>query len=167
VFARYIGSHPLAGSEKRSVVNADSRLFNNSLCILTPIKNTDRQTLAKIKRLWSNLGAKTVSLTPQRHDKILSFVSHLPHIAAFSLINAVPRCYLKFASTGLKDTTRIAASDSELWSEIFLGNRKNIVKTIELFQESLATIKSAIKSKNGKALAGILKEAKKKREFLN
>jgi len=166
IFPRYIGSHPLAGSEKRGVVNANPSIIKGSLCILTPTKNTDKEALEKIKRLWSELGARVAFLPPDAHDKILSFVSHLPHLVAFSLIDIIPKEYLRLASSGLKDTTRIAASDSEIWCDIFLSNQKNILKSIGLFQNNLSRIKSAIQRKDKKLLNKIIKEAKKKRNSL-
>lgn len=166
IFPRYVGSHPLAGSEKRGMINAHPDIFKGSLCILTPTKNTDRGALEKIRRLWRQLGAEVFSLTPAIHDKILSFVSHLPHIVAFSLIDIIPKQYLEFASTGLKDATRIAASDSQLWLDIFLSNRKNMLKTLALFQRNLYRIKKAINKKDKKSLNTILKRAKSKREIL-
>lgn len=166
IFPNYVGSHPLAGSEKRGVMNAQSDIFKNSLCVLTPTKNTSPKALRKIEKLWVKLGAKVVFLTADTHDRILSFVSHLPHVAAFSLIDMIPRKYLRLGSTGLKDTTRIAVSDSQLWADIFLSNQKNIVKAIELFQENLSRIKSAIQRKDRSRLTKILKDAKGKREIL-
>jgi prephenate dehydrogenase len=116
--------------------------------------------------LWNNLGAKIVLLSPKEHDKILSLTSHLPHMIAFSLINSVPKSYLRFSSGGLKDTTRIAASESELWAGIALSNRRNILRAMEFFQASLLKIKSALQRKDAKQLSKILKEAKEKREKL-
>jgi prephenate dehydrogenase len=167
VFPYYVGSHPLAGSEKRGVVNACANIFKDSLCILTPTKNTDPKALSKIKKLWTQLGAKVKFLSPDEHDKILSFVSHLAHIVAFSLIDIIPRQYLKFASNGLKDTTRIAASEAHLWVDIFLSNQKNTLKTIELFQHNLSRLKSAIKKRDRKLLSEILSQAKNKRDSLD
>jgi prephenate dehydrogenase len=166
VFPYYIGSHPLAGSEKRGIVHAYANIFQDSLCILTPTKNTSPRALSKIKKLWIQLGAKVKFLSPGEHDKILSFVSHLPHIIAFSLISSIPSSYLSFASTGLKDTTRIAASDSEIWKDVFFSNQKNVLKGIELFQKSLVKIKSALRRNDKNLLTQILKKAKNKRETL-
>ncbi len=166
VFPGYVGSHPLAGSEKRGVVNAEAGIFCGTLCILTPTRKTDKKALDKIKKLWDAFGARVLLLPAGSHDKILSFVSHLPHVAAFSLISIIPEKYLKFAASGLKDTTRIAASDSQLWSDIFLSNSKNISTAISSLQDVLSRIKSAINRKDRKLLASILKEAKKKRESL-
>jgi len=166
VFPGYVGSHPLAGSEKRGVDNAEAGIFCGTLCILTPTGKTDKRALEKIKKLWNALGARVLLLPADSHDKILSFVSHLPHVVAFSLISIVPGKYLKFAASGLKDATRIASSDSQLWSDIFLSNPKNISTAISLFQDVLSRVKTAIDKKDRKLLVSILKEAKKKRESL-
>jgi len=165
IFPNFVGSHPLAGSEKRSIQNAQADLFKNSLVLLTPTKKTNRKAFKTINLLWRSVGARTEILSPQIHDKILGFVSHLAHIAAFSLIGVIPKKYLKFASTGLKDTTRIAASDSELWAEIFLSNRANILRAIESLQGNIGRIKLAIKNRDKKKLSLILKEARAKREI--
>lgn len=166
IFPNYVGSHPLAGSEKRGIVNAHPDLFKDSLCILTPTGNTNKKALNKLNLLWNRIGARTVLLAPQSHDKILSFVSHLPHIVAFSLIGIIPRQYLKFSSTGLKDTTRIAASEAELWSDILLSNQRNIIKTMELLQVNMSRLRLAIQKKDRRQLILIIKKARAKREIL-
>ncbi|MFA5145091.1 MAG: prephenate dehydrogenase/arogenate dehydrogenase family protein [Candidatus Omnitrophota bacterium] len=166
VFTNYVGSHPLAGSEKRGIANARPDLFKNSLCILTPARDTNNKALKKLQVLWGRLGAKTALLSPSGHDKALSFVSHLPHVVAFSLIGIMPKQYLRFASTGLKDTTRIAASESELWAAILLSNRKNIIQAMELLRVNMSRIKSALQKKDLDLLTLIVKQAKAKRELL-
>jgi prephenate dehydrogenase len=165
-FPNYIGTHPLAGSEKRSVAYADPDIFKDSVCILTPTKNTKNKSLNKIKKLWVKVGSKVVLLTPQMHDKVLSFTSHLPHIAAFSLMNAVPEKDLGFVATGLRDTTRIAGSDSALWASVFLSNRNNLLEAINSLQKELTRIKLAIQRNNKKSLSAILKKAQAKRSKL-
>lgn len=162
----YIGSHPLAGSEKRGIINACPSIFKGSLCILTPTKRTTSTAFKNINRLWKSLGVKVIILTPKIHDRILSFVSHLPHIVAFSLINTIPEGLLKFSSGGLRDTTRIAASDTILWKDILLSNRENLIDVIRKFEINLAKIKSAIKNNESQALEKILLQSKKTRENL-
>ena len=166
IFPRYIGTHPLAGSEKRGIANAPCVRFEDSLCIFTPTKNTEKKAEGKLKRLWVKLGTRIVFLTPTTHDRILSFVSHLAHAVAFSLIASVPGQYLKFASGGLRSTTRVAASDTELWADIFLSNRKDIIRAVSIFQKHLSKIKSAINAKDKRLLIQILREAKAKKEIL-
>ncbi len=167
LFSYYVGAHPLAGSEKRGVSYSNPDIFKGSLCILTPTGKTNAQALLKVKKIWDRIGARLVCLSSEAHDNIVAYISHLPHIAAFSLSGAVPQEYLKFASTGFKDTTRIAASDAEIWSDIFLSNQKNILKAINAFQDKLSKIKSAVETKDRKALDRILVQAKAKRDSLN
>ncbi|MDO9572841.1 MAG: prephenate dehydrogenase, partial [Candidatus Omnitrophota bacterium] len=107
----FVGCHPLAGSEKKGIKNAKSDIFNDSICIITSSARTKRNALKKIELLWQKLGAKTIMMHPKQHDQILSFTSHLPHIVAFSLMGVIPNKFLNVSSGGLKDTTRIAASD--------------------------------------------------------
>ncbi|MDP2905563.1 MAG: prephenate dehydrogenase/arogenate dehydrogenase family protein, partial [Candidatus Omnitrophota bacterium] len=166
IFANYIGSHPLAGSEKRGVGNARADLFKDSLCILTPVKITSAHALKKVRLLWQQLGAKTVLMDPEAHDKALAFTSHLPHISAFSLMNSVPQGFFRFAASGLKDTTRLASSEAQLWADIFLTNKKNILDALGLFEKNLALIKSAVRKNDRKKLISILKAAQKKRDKL-
>lgn len=166
IFSKFIGSHPLAGSEKRGVANATKSLFKNSLCILTPGENTDKTALKKISQLWALLGARITFMSPSVHDQILASISHLPHVIAFSLINSVNTKNLKFAPNSLRDVTRIAASDSQLWSEIFLSNKKALLYSIKRFQSNLCQITSALEKNNKQKLIIILNRAKQKRTAL-
>ena len=166
IFPNFVGAHPLAGSEKKGVVNADAGIFKNSLCIVTSAKNSNPSALKKVQLLWRAVGAKTLDMTAAGHDRTLSFISHLPHVAAFSLINSVPQDSLKLASSGLKDTTRIAASDAILWRDIFLSNRKNVLKAIGILEKNITAIKHSISGKDAKALTSLLKKAQRKRKAL-
>lgn len=166
IFPNYVGAHPLAGSEKRGVLNASAGIFRDSLCILTPTTKSACAAVKKINLLWKRVGARTVYLTPKMHDRVLAFTSHLPHIIAFSLITAIPDKYLPLSSTGLRDTTRIAASDNEIWEEIILSNKEQIINSISAFEGSLSRIKIAIQRKDKKALTSFLMQAKRKRDVL-
>jgi prephenate dehydrogenase len=166
IFPRFVGAHPLAGSEKQGIQYAAAGIFKKSICILTPTAKTEARAAKKVRMLWEKLGSKVIYLSPAAHDEILSFVSHLPHLAAFATINSMPAKFLRFASTGLKDTTRIAASDSKIWADIFLSNRKNMLEAISALEGNLAGIKSAVNKKDKKQLIKILKEAKKRRDIL-
>jgi len=166
IFPYFVGSHPLAGSEKRGVLNACPELFEDSLCILTPTKKTSVKAKEEISEFWNELGAKVIFLSAANHDKALSFISHLPHVAAFSLITSVPNQYLKFAANSLKETTRIASSDIQLWADIFLSNRKNMAGSIALLERNLKKIKSAIGANDRGLLLKVLKAANIKRELL-
>ncbi len=162
----FVGCHPLAGSEKKGIENARGDIFAGSICIITPAIDTNKNHLNKIKLLWRKLGAKIVILTPKKHDQILAFTSHLPHMIAFSLIGSIPDEFLKLSSGGLKDTTRISGSNALLWSEIFLSNRKNLIASVSSFQAKLAALKLALKNRDMKRLTKILSAAKRKRERL-
>lgn len=165
IFPNFIGAHPMAGSEKRGLSNANGDIFRNSLCILTPTKRSSRKAKTKIACFWKELGARVRCLSPEAHDKVLSLTSHLPHLIAFSLINSVPRQFFSFTANGLRDTTRIAASDPELWADIFLSN-KNSLKSIQVFQSNLEQLKKAIRNKNTRLLKQMLFVAKAKRDSL-
>lgn len=165
IFPNYVGSHPLAGSEKRGIANASLGIFDGSLCVLTLGRNkVSSASLKKIKEMWNKLGAKTIILAPREHDKYLAFASHLPHISAYALIDSIPRKALRFSAGGLKDATRIAASDPLLWSDILLTNRDNLLKAINSFEHSLKKIKSAVKANDAKSLRKILSQSKIKRD---
>jgi prephenate dehydrogenase len=163
LFKHYVGSHPIAGSEKRGIRNSNPCLFAGSLCLLTPTKDTDPVSLRSIRKMWEALGAKVVLVSPQSHDEILSVVSHLPHIVSFALMNSVPQSYFKFSTPSLKELTRIAGSDIEVWKDIVFSNRKNILKTLVHFQKCLDQLKSALKYNDVVGLTRFLKESKSKR----
>ncbi len=162
----FVGCHPLAGSEKQGVLNARGNIFTGSICIITPIAKTKKNILNKIKLLWAKLGTQVIILGPARHDQILAFTSHLPHIIAFSLIGSMPDKFLNISSSGLRDATRISGSDALLWSEIFLSNQKNLLASISSFQVELTALKLALKNGDIKRLRKILSAAKEKRERL-
>jgi prephenate dehydrogenase len=162
----FVGCHPLTGSEKKGIMNLREDIFKNSLCLITPVAKTNQQVLNKVKLLWHRLGADTVILSAQKHDRVLAFTSHLPHVVAFSLINSVPANSLVLGSSGLKDTTRISSSDANLWSQIFLSNRSNLLSAFSSLQNKINALKMAIKNKNKKLLTKILAVSKNKREKL-
>lgn len=165
-FPRFVGAHPMAGSHKRGIAEARSDLFTGSLCILTPTARTDEKALTSVRRLWEALGARTLSLSPSRHDAIISRVSHLPHAAAFSLMNSIPAECFPYAAGGCRDTTRIAASDEEIWWDIFLSNKAEILTSLSVFKENLQKLESAVRRNDRRALTSFLKKAKLKRERL-
>ncbi|MEW6075379.1 MAG: prephenate dehydrogenase/arogenate dehydrogenase family protein [Candidatus Omnitrophota bacterium] len=167
VFTRYVGTHPLAGSEKRGVAHAEAGLFKDSLCILTPTRKTDTKALRAVKKLWRSIGADTVEMSPSAHDKMLAFISHLPHVVAFCLMAAIPAQFLRYAPASLKEATRVAASDSILWSDILLSNSGNIIRSVGVFERMLSRVKSAAKRNRAKLLERIFKDAKFKRELLD
>jgi len=159
----FVGCHPLCGLERKGPRNADNRIFQDSLCILTPYKNTRKETLRKVCDFWKALGSKIKILDAATHDRILAFVSHLPHTAAFSLMDCLAPGYLKFASGGLKDITRIADSDPLVWRDIFISNRKEILTALNKFKKSLCRLESFIRNNQPDKLEAFLEKARRKR----
>jgi prephenate dehydrogenase len=171
----FVGAHPIAGREKTGVAAGSADLFKGARCILTPTQRTDRQALQTVRELWEAAGSTVVTMDPFLHDRVLGAVSHLPHVAAFSLINALidvrerttPELdLLAYAGGGLRDTTRIAASSPEMWRDIFLWNRDNIVSLIEAYEGRLRLLKQLIQAGDGPGLEKELERAKQAREKL-
>lgn len=172
---RFVGAHPIAGKEKTGVAAGSVTLFKGARCILTPTKRTDPQALQAIRALWEAAGSLVLTMDPMLHDQVLGAVSHLPHIAAFALINALTEVQqttkeldlLAYSGGGLRDTTRIAASSPEMWRDIFLWNRDNLVAQIETYERHLQRLKQLIQAGDGPGIERELERAKKVREQLN
>lgn len=170
----FVGAHPIAGKEKTGVAAGSDRLFAGARCILTPTQKTDRRALEQIKIMWQETGSVVLEMDPYLHDKILGAVSHLPHAAAFALINAlieirstIPMLDLaSHSGGGLRDTTRIAASSPEMWRDIFLWNRDNVVAFIEAYEHSLGQLKQLIRSGDAIGIEKQLERASRERQSL-
>ncbi len=162
----YVGSHPIAGSEQRGVEVARDDLFDKALCILTTTPKTNRSAVQALKKFWSALGCCVKLMSPADHDRILSNVSHLPHITAVSLVNASNSDDLKYAGKGFIDTSRIASSPANIWVDVLLTNDKNIINGIDRITAELGKLKKAIKSGNKKQIEALLKAARDKRAAL-
>ncbi len=160
----FVGSHPLAGSEKQGVQNARSDLFENTQCLMTPTAKTNPFAKEKVKQLWTKLGAKVKFISAEEHDEILNFISHLPHLMAFGLMGTVPDKCVEYAAQGLKDTTRIASSSPQLWSDICLSNPKNIIRALDDFSKQLSFFRKAILDRDEKGLTAYFAKAKERRE---
>lgn len=157
----FIGGHPIAGAEKTSVKYAEKDLFKNATVILTPGDHPDKTALAKIKFLWKRMGGIVKIMSPAKHDSILAETSHLPHIVAFALVNAVND--LNYTGSGFRDMTRIASSDPKMWADIIFNNRTNVRSAIKSFKKELTKIE---KAKNLNTFIKIFKKAKEKRDSL-
>jgi len=145
---------------------ASPGLFRDTVCIVTSTKYTDKRALEKIKIFWMRLGARVRTLSPQAHDKVVAGISHLPHLLSYNLCNSISSGDLKVAGSGFKDTTRIAKSDPAMWSDIFIQNRKNILRSIGVFQKFLYQLKDDIIRNRKKELFKKLNAAKQKRDKL-
>ncbi|MBL7072784.1 MAG: prephenate dehydrogenase/arogenate dehydrogenase family protein [Candidatus Omnitrophica bacterium] len=161
----FIGAHPLAGSEKSGVESSSSDLFEDSVCILTPPKDASIENCEKLKNLWESIGAVTHKLSPEEHDKNIAFSSHLPHVAAYALVGSLPDEFAKnMVASGFKDTTRIASSDPELWKDIFMSNKDNVIKAITRFKETLDGLEADISTGRAEELKVKLKKMKEMRD---
>lgn len=172
----FVGAHPIAGKEKTGVAAGSDQLFTGARCIVTPTKRTDPLALERIQHLWRETGAVVLTMDPHLHDQILGAVSHLPHAAAFALMNALadlrdrqlPSLDLAgHSGGGLRDTTRIAASSPEMWRDIFLWNGTNVVAFIECYERALAELKRLIQIGDAAGIEKALEHAKGEREKLN
>ncbi|MBI5101876.1 MAG: prephenate dehydrogenase/arogenate dehydrogenase family protein [Nitrospirae bacterium] len=163
----YIGSHPIAGSESSGIDSASAGLFQGAKCIVTPTADSDREALMKINRLWKALGANVIEMDPRKHDHIYGLVSHLPHLIAYNMVNTVASIdssYLDFSGQGFRDMTRIAGSHEELWRDICMLNRKNLIEMIGVFQGNLDTLKEHLAASDAASLAAELGRARRLRE---
>ena len=172
---QFVGAHPIAGKEKTGVAAGSETLFAGARCILTPTAQTDPVALEKVRALWEAAGSIVLDMDPLLHDKILGAVSHLPHVAAFALMTAladvrdhgVPELDLAgHSGGGLRDTTRIAASSPEMWRDIFLWNRENLLQLIETYQRHLGEFKRLIAAGDAAGIEKQLEIANHEREQL-
>ncbi len=168
----FIGGHPLAGSEKRGPQSARVDLFKEATVVLTPIEKTDEKALTLVKGMWQDLGAKVLFLSPEVHDELVAFTSHLPHILAISLTNLIGELaekeerILSLMGEGFRDTTRIAASPPSMWKEICLTNREEVLSAIKKFKEILSEIEEALSKEEGDKLLHRFEKAKETRDKL-
>ena len=171
----FVGAHPIAGKEKSGVAHATPSLFQGARCVVTPTPQTDAQAQEKICHLWEATGSRVICMDPMLHDWVLGAVSHLPHIAAFSLMNTLQKLQsqmgdgenlLDYSGGGLRDTTRIAASSPEMWRDICLTNRDNLLTMIDEYIHQLQAFKELISNRDALSLTKMIEEAKKSREGL-
>jgi prephenate dehydrogenase len=162
----FVGSHPMAGSEKSGMAEARADLFKDVACIMTPTAKTNRMARDKVKQLWTILGAQVKVMEPVVHDEIMAYVSHLPHMMAFALARSIPEDHLQYGAAGLKDTTRIAGSSAQMWADICSSNYRNVIKAIDESVKSLAEIRKAVVDRDEAALVQFFNQARAKREIL-
>lgn len=162
--ATFVGSHPMAGSEKTGVANARADLLEGSACIVTRTSNTPGSAVSRVARFWKSLGARVGVMSPSEHDRTVALASHLPHVVAFALALAVPDKALRFAAEGFRDTTRIASSDPALWSDIFLTNRREIAVSARAFRKSCDEILRSINADDRGSMMRSLSAAKRRRD---
>jgi len=164
--ARWIGSHPMAGSEESGIRAARPDLFQKAPVILTPTSSTTPETLRDATSFWQALGGRVLSMTPAEHDQQVARISHLPHFIATALVLAAGSDSLTLAGSGYRDTTRVAAGPSPLWAEILIGNQSQVLASLKNFRTSLESLTSALEKGEAGALTKILDDAAKIRRTL-
>ncbi len=163
---RFLGGHPVAGSEKAGAQNASAELFEGRVAILTPTKNTRAEDFDLLEEFWQSLGSVVVKMSPDEHDRAMAVASHLPHVAAAVLAATVPEPFFRFAGSGLLDTTRVASGDPELWRQILAMNRDNVLTALEQYGTNLAALHGAIRDNNQAEITKFLTVAKKNRDAM-
>jgi prephenate dehydrogenase len=153
-------SHPMAGSHNTGVGYADEAMFSNKKVLITELLNPKDHCMKLVTNLWEGLGAAVFKIDPVRHDEIMSYASHLPHVISYAVLNSIMKNANKdittFSAGGLKDFVRIAGSDPKMWTDIFLSNKESILKAIDAYKDSLDEIKELVESENEKELQDLL-----------
>jgi len=167
--SNYVGSHPISGSEKSGIDYIKEKLFENKTVVITITEKTNMIAKEKTEKIWLSLGSRIVEMTPEEHDKILGFTSHLPHFLVYSLLSTGQK-YGNFSKVffgpGFHDTTRIGKSNAEMWSEIFLFNRKNLLFWIKRFEKEMKKLEKLLEKNDKKKLEKYLKNSKNFRECI-
>ena len=166
----WIQSHPITGSEVSGPEHGKASMFENKWCILIKNKGTNSRYLKLLNSFWKKVGSKTIIMNAEKHDKIFSITSHLPHLVAYNLVKSAQDFekkqkydLIKYSAGGLRDFSRIAASNEIMWRDIFFDNKINVSKAIDIFTKNLNSFKKDINSKNSKSIIKKLIQTKKVR----
>ena len=166
----WTSSHPISGSEVSGPEHGKQDMFENKWCILIKDKSTNLRHLKFLNYFWKKMGSKVVIMNSEKHDKIFSITSHLPHLIAYNLVKSAQDFekkqkydLIKYSAGGLRDFTRIAASNEIMWRDIFFNNKKNVLKAINIFIKNLNNFKKDINSKNNNSILKKLIQTKKVR----
>ena len=164
----FVPAHPIAGKEHAGVENADVDLYQGKQVILTPIEHTLEVQLQKAVDVWTGLGCQVLTMSPEQHDAAFAAVSHMPHLIAFALMNAISsqpqgRDYLSLAGPGFRDFSRIAASDPKVWRDILLANREELLLQSKGFLRNLQALELMIETGNAEALEDLIGQASRSR----
>ena len=160
----FIGSHPLAGSERSGPAAAEADLFVDRVVVITPDDAARADDVQSLSDFWTGLGARVVRMSAAEHDRGLAATSHLPHLVAAALALATPVEVLQLTASGWADTTRVASGDPELWRQIFASNRAALLLALMRFDETLAGLRAAIERRDDDEVRQILAEAKQRRD---
>jgi prephenate dehydrogenase len=163
---RYVGSHPIAGSEQRGVEFARDDLFDQARCILTTAPGTNREAVKTLKEFWAALGCSIRVMSPVEHDRIFADISHVPHVIAAGLVNASDESEMMFAGKGFLDSTRIASGPANVWTDVLMANRENIADGIDRTIAELTRLRTAIGQGQREEIERLLEAARRKRATL-
>jgi cyclohexadieny/prephenate dehydrogenase / 3-phosphoshikimate 1-carboxyvinyltransferase len=163
-YSRFVPGHPIAGKEKSGVGAADADLYQDHRVILTPTEATDPAATARVRAIWTAMGAEVLQMAPDYHDQVLAETSHLPHLLAFSLVDTLARQgdsteIFRYAAGGFRDFTRIASSDPVMWHDIFRENKAALLQSLDLFSDGIARFRQAVSDDDSDALMGIMTRA--------
>jgi cyclohexadieny/prephenate dehydrogenase len=164
---RFVGSHPLAGSEKSGPDHAFAELYEGRLAILTPTERSLPDDIALLETFWARLGANVVRLSPDEHDRIMAMTSHLPHAVSVALAATLTEGNAEWTGSGFRDTSRLAAGSPTVWTDIFSQNREHMLCAIREFQAQLGDLYDAIELNDSARLNQLLAEVKAKRDSLD
>jgi len=163
--SRFVGSHPMAGSEQHGPGAARAQLFQGKPCVICPHDNTDPVALGMVKELWDMLGMRVIEMSAPDHDRTVAKISHLPHAVAAVLLGIIhDQGGLDLASTGFRDTTRVASGDPAIWKDIFSTNPEALIESIDEFANQLSQLRQALQQKDGQSLLVLLKKSKATRD---
>jgi prephenate dehydrogenase len=168
-FADFVPGHPIAGSERSGPAAARADLYRGKRVVLTPQTDTRADALATVRALWEAAGAQVELLDAAQHDRVFAAVSHLPHLAAFALVDELAQradgdTFFRFAASGFRDFTRIAGSSPEMWRDIALANREALLVELDAYLAALQTLRQAVDGQDSEALLDIFSRARTARE---
>jgi prephenate dehydrogenase len=167
--AHFIGSHPMAGTEKAGVAAAHADLFQKAVCVVTPTATSNRGAVQRVEDFWRSVGAVPIRMSAEMHDDLVSRSSHLPHVVASELVNYVlspvhPKEQATLCANGFRDTTRIASGSPEMWRDICLANRENLARVLGVFVEDLQEFQIALHNNDTRAIEEFFIQAKERRD---
>lgn len=167
--AHFVGSHPMAGSERAGVTAARADLFSNAVCVVTPTRRSNKLAVRKVELLWKSVGGRLLRLSPEAHDELVSRSSHLPHVVAAHLANLVlsperPAEQGMLCANGFRDATRIASSQPEMWRDIAMANRDNLSHALAAFVEGMREFRRALRRSDGQAIMRFFEQARQRRD---
>jgi prephenate dehydrogenase len=170
-FARFVPGHPIAGTEQSGIAASFADLYIDHRVILTPVADTGEAPCKAVQAMWEAAGAYVEIMTPEAHDEILAYTSHLPHMVAYALVDCLARAeptteLLRFAAGGFRDITRIASSSAVMWRDIALANDGALLKALEAYRSSIDAVMNAIRDGDGAALEVLFERARQTRESL-